>query len=236
MAFWARWGVALGLSLVAPIAALAGSYSVNPVKVELSATRPASTIRVRNTETEPLTLQVALKKWSQPSGTDQLQDTRELVAVPPVFTLEPGAEQLVRVGLRRRDVDSGERAFRLILSEIPSASNGQGLKLALTMSLPVFVNPPELSGPKLVWQAERRQGGRVSLSAVNRGDTHIKFAQWQMLKDGAVLAGQKQLEYLLPGTVKQWTAEPKIRLDAGDEVELRILSAGRELITQATVE
>jgi fimbrial chaperone protein len=43
---------------------------------------------------------VQLFAWSQDAGQDILQPTTDLLVSPPVFTVQPGQSQLLRIALR----------------------------------------------------------------------------------------------------------------------------------------
>src|SRR5262245_58348027 len=81
-----------------PIAfAVAGSFNVSPVRVELSAQSRTQALTVRNDGAEPSVVQVQLYEWSQEAGQDILRPTGELLVSPPVFTVQPGQSQLLRI-------------------------------------------------------------------------------------------------------------------------------------------
>jgi len=82
------------LSLSLP--AQAGSIRVSPTKVEMAG-NTASMLRVRNEEKTPVTVQVRVFR-SIPAGNGfRLEETRDVVASPPMTTLRPGAENIVRI-------------------------------------------------------------------------------------------------------------------------------------------
>ena len=89
------------LSAVVPNA-LAGSFSVNPVRVELSAQRSSAVVQVENTGSGEVTVEARTFAWAQPDGKDQLSTTREVIVTPQVFRLKAGATQLLRIGALRK--------------------------------------------------------------------------------------------------------------------------------------
>ena len=64
------------------IDARAGSFSVNPVRVELSAQRMSAVVEVENTSSGEVTVEARTFSWSQNSGKDQLSPTREIIVTP----------------------------------------------------------------------------------------------------------------------------------------------------------
>ena len=188
-----------------------------------------------NTHSQPVNLQVAAFAWSQHHGEDRLVETQAIIAMPPVFTLPPGKTQSLRVGLRNARPGDVERAFRLVLKEIPPADQGGGLQLALNMSLPVFVKPSAAVGPELHWQLRRGAAGELALRVENRGAAHGKFSEWQLQRQGETLASEAGLFYLLPGSSREWPLAASPALARGDRVDVVVLGSGRPARTQTTV-
>lgn len=228
------WRLLAGIALLASSLPAVAGYSVTPVIVSLSADRPATTLRVSNTQSQPVTIQVAPYAWFQVDGEDQLTDSQAIIAMPPVFTVAPGKTQSLRVGLRDTRLASSEQAFRLILKEVPPAG-GQGLQLALNMSLPVFVKPPTTAAAKLEWQVQRGENDAQVLRVENRGNAHSKFNEWQLQADGTTLAGDSGLYYLLAGAAKEWPLPTQTALARGDVADIVILSGTRSSRARAIV-
>ena len=105
-------------SLIA-VPALAGSLSVTPVRVELSNAQRSAALTVRNDGDQPSVVQAQLVAWSQESNEDKLDPTVDLLASPPIFTVAPGASQILRVALRRAPDSAVERTYRILVTEVP---------------------------------------------------------------------------------------------------------------------
>jgi fimbrial chaperone protein len=222
----------------APVA-LAGSFMVSPVRATLSAKQPVAALTVRNESQEATVVQVEVVAWTQREGNDVYAATRELLATPPIFTVGPGASQLVRIGLRR-DADPGrELAYRVFLQEVPAPAKTEfkGLRVALRMGIPVFVLPPTAVAPLLLWRAEPAQGGGLSLSLRNDGTAHVQFTELRLaLSGGSELTREQMSTYVLPGQSRGWrfnrSAPPgaSLRLNArtdGGDVETDLKVEGR---------
>src|SRR5258706_6023191 len=103
--------------MAAAAPASAGSFMVTPVRVTLSASQPVTPITVRNESQETTVVQVDVVAWTQRDGADVDTATREIPATQPIFTLNPGASQILRIG-PPRDVDpTRELADRRLLHE-----------------------------------------------------------------------------------------------------------------------
>jgi len=200
--------LALALACTAP-AVCAGSFEVNPIRVDLSAAARSAAVTVRNSGTESVVVQAAAQAWAQQDGKDVLTPTNEVLISPPIATIAPGAEQVIRIGLRRAPDAQHELSYRLFLQEVPPPPQPgfQGLQVALRIGLPIFVQPK--SGPAkatLVWDAELRRPGTVSLRLRNQGTGHIQISDVQMYLPGEKepVAAQSSLAYVLPGQSREW--------------------------------
>src|SRR5882757_85258 len=156
----------------------AGSFAVNPVRVTLSATQSVAAVTVQNVGSEPTVVQLETSSWSQHDGVDVLTPTTEVLATPPILTIQPGASRVVRVGLRRPPDARQELTYRLFLREVPPPEPiSQGLRVALLISMPIFVVPPRPPAPEVRWRALRTPDGRLRVQATNTGGSHIQLGQ-----------------------------------------------------------
>jgi fimbrial chaperone protein len=98
------------------VPAIAGSFRVNPVRVELTPDRPAGELTLSNVEQAPVGVKVTALRWTQVNGLDVYEPTTDVIASPPIFTLAGGGTQLIRIGLRTRRAGA---AYRIHVEEIP---------------------------------------------------------------------------------------------------------------------
>jgi fimbrial chaperone protein len=223
-------------AMLLPIeAALAGSFNVSPVRVELSAQNRTQALTVRNEGEEPSVVQAQVFAWSQEAGQDILQPTSELLVSPPVFTVQPGQSQLLRIALRGAPDPARQLSYRAVLQEVPAQARpgGPALAVALKISLPVFVEPPVDTGPKLDWQARVATNGLIELNARNLGNGHIQVADFHLSDAaGGELASQQQVSYILPGQTRTWTLTPAADLASVSRLKLAGRSDAGDLATE----
>jgi fimbrial chaperone protein len=196
----------LALLLVAQ-AAGAGSFGISPLRVTLTSERPAGMLTVRNQSADETIVQLQPHTWSQQDGTDRLEPTTDLIAVPPLFTLPPGGSQVVRLGLRRPPPVAGESSYRLLLREVPPPppEGFTGLQVVLNLNLPVFVLPAGGARPELSWALGQSTAGGLELRLSNLGDAHVQIKSLHLARDGiAALRGYDLPVYLLPGQSRAW--------------------------------
>jgi len=201
---------AFGLS---PTPAHAGTFSISPLRVELSAQTQTGALTIRNQEAEPVVVQAEAVLWEQVDGEDRLTPTRDMLVSPPVFTIPGKGSQLIRVALRRPVDAQRELSYRLILTEVPQQANPDftGLNVALRLSLPIFVAPPGLASPRLEWSAARNADGAITITARNTGNAHERVLNFSVAPAAGTAAGipQDVSAYVLPGQSRTWTINKK---------------------------
>lgn len=227
----ARGGLAFLFSmalLLASAVAVAGSFSVSPVRVTITPDRRVVALKVHNTGSEPASVQAELMDWTQRNGEDEFTPSREVLVTPPIFTLPPGEAQVIRVGLRRPPDPERELSYRLFLQELPPPipENFQGLQVVTRMSLPVFVAPASAeAAPQLRWHVHRGAGGELLVSARNTGNGHAQVTQLRLQPGDGRQYGEGDNAYVLPGAEHAWSIIPK-----GEPI-----AAGSELVLTANV-
>jgi len=186
----------------------AANFTVSPVRVELSAQRPVAALTIRNEMAdEPVVVQLRTAAWTQQEGREVHTETAELLATPPIFTLAPGASQILRVALRRPVEGGNEVAYRLFIREVPQEPKPgfTGLTTALEMSIPLFARPRAPVAPALDWQLKKRADGGYSLFVRNEGNAHAQVANLALSVPDASepLAIYSGFAYLLPGQSRE---------------------------------
>ena len=199
---------AFGLS---PTSAGAGTFSISPLRAELSASAQTAALTIRNQESTPVVVQAEVMLWEQVGGEDRLTPTRELLVSPAVFTLPADGAQLVRVALRGPVDPQRELSYRLLLTEVPQQANPgfTGLNVALRLSLPVFVAPTAKASPALDWSASRDLEDRIAITASNTGNAHARVISFSAAPaaQAAEAVPNNVTAYILPGQARTWTIQ-----------------------------
>lgn len=191
--------------------AVAGSFAVTPIRVELSGKALTGAVTLRNQQDAPVVIQAQVLKWEQRDGKDDLSPTQDLLVSPVVFTLPASGSQLVRVALQRPVDPARELSYRLILTEVPSesAAGSATLSVSLRLILPIFVEAQAATPAKLTWTARYEADGKLAVTARNDGETHarvLKFTVAPAAGPGATLE-ESAPTYLLPGQAGTWVLE-----------------------------
>ncbi len=206
-------------------ASSAGSFSIDPVRIQLSEAKPSAVMRVENRGDAPVTVQLQAMSWSQSGNQDQLAISRELLATPQVFRLRPGQVQVVRIALLGPVDATRERAFRLLLDEVPPPPMAEfrGLQMALRISMPVFVQARTAAASSLAAAVVERDGQR-QLQLINRGHAHLQLTGLQLqVKPASTpsLYSHDKTLYLLPGQQRELPLPGQFPLAAGQVLHLQ---------------
>lgn len=209
-----RRAVTAWLALTLVPCTFAGDFSVNPVRVDLSAKARSGVINVVNEGKEKLSFQVQAMEWTQDAaGADRYNDTSELVFFPKIMSLEGGQDAVIRLGLKS-GATSSERSFRLFIEELPSnvrKVEGQGaqVNVLIRFGVPIFAAPREPQDSLGIEALELKKGA-IAFSARNTGNRHHIFKSIKL--EGKDAAGQRVYgleiadRYLLASSLKSFSA------------------------------
>jgi fimbrial chaperone protein len=200
------------ICLAVALPAAASTFNISPIRVELNGAHRTEVLTLTNAEDDPVVVQVHVVAWSQLHGEEQLDETRELLVTPPVLQIAAKSEQIVRVALRRDPDVSRELSYRVVFEEVPQAApaNFTGLRVALRLSVPVFVAPAHgRAAAEVTWEARPLQNGEFEVAATNHGSAHLQISDFDLTISGAngPLHGMTS-KYVLPGSRMTWTLKP----------------------------
>src|ERR1700675_1556118 len=198
------------VALAAP--ATASTFNISPIRAQLAAGHRTEALTIINADDNPVVVQVRVVSWSQKSGTEQLDDTREVLVTPPVLQIPANGQQIVRVALRRDPDPAQELTYRVIFEEVPQAAPKDfvGLRVALRLSVPVFVAPAHgKASPQLAWESRWLPNGQLEVAATNNGSGHMQITDFEEQFHGSLmpLRGVTS-KYVLPGSRMSWTLTP----------------------------
>lgn len=208
--------------------AAAGSFSVNPVRIELSAQRSSAVVQVENSGSTGVTVEARTFAWTQYEGKDQLSTTREVIVTPQVFRLKAGATQLLRMGVLRKPDPSKELAYRLVLEEIPPppAPDVKGLQVALRISVPVFLRPPVEAKDKIDVVISRENDRQIRLIFANSGNASAALSNLSVSEEESpdeLIAAHGGVTYVLAGQRRELILDSK-RFNPDKKILIRVRS------------
>ena len=218
---------ALAAAIFCGVAADAASVDINPVRIDLAGTGVPAEIKLTNTGDTELSVQVDALQWQQDlDGADQLLETNELLAVPPLFSIPPGEHQIVRVGFLGEQSPELEQSFRLLVTELAAAPDAQStsqLSMRMRFSIPAFVTPSiAVPRPSIVVNDVTKRDDATIVRIENVGNAHAQVAEINIRgEDGWYSLAQAQaVRYLLPGAI----ATVVVPLETGELSAIRISS------------
>ena len=200
--------------LASPCAmAQAASLQVAPVLVEVPAPGAAATLKLRNEGNQPLDAQIRVFRWTQVDGADTLTPTDDVVASPPLASLKPNTDYVVRIVRTRKDPIVKEEAYRLIVDELPvsTAARTPAVNIALRYSIPVFFTASG-TAPKLNWELQNRANKPV-IAVNNTGDRRIRLAKLKFTdaKGATANFGEGLAGYVLGHSTRVWAVPANLK-------------------------
>jgi fimbrial chaperone protein len=184
----------------------ASSFSVMPVRVELSPGKLTSTLRVNNASDESLMMQASVLRWTTDGEKDVYSPVDDVLLNPPVFNVPAHATQILRLGLRKSSAGLDELSYRLIVAEVPKPlpPGFLGLRTVVRVSIPIFMKTPAATA-QLSWDATRDADGGLIITAVNHGHAHIQIRAMDVGSGQPAERYSKSVsDYLLPGQKHKW--------------------------------
>jgi fimbrial chaperone protein len=193
-----------GLAAAAASPAGASAFRINPVSVAVAPDQGAAELRIENADSRPVAVRVTALRWTQAGGRDRMEPTRDLVVSPPIFTVAPGAQQLIRVGFRNRIPGA---AYRLIVEEIPGPKTpGTGISVLLKLDLPFYVIAGRGAVATLSWGARRAADGSLIVEGRNSGTLHAQILAIEARNAAGQAVGRSErMGVVLPSSSRTWT-------------------------------
>lgn len=213
--------------------AISASLQVAPTTLTLQARQTADGLWLSNSGDAPVQVQLRVFRWTQADGKDVLETTRDLVVSPPIQTLPPGEQQLVRV-IRTQPVPPvAETSYRVIVDELPVDQDAQpGLRFVLRYSIPIFVVPESAAKPGAVLSTRlvTLDDGNAAIQVSNSGTQHAQLADLGFIGPSGeretVIAGL--VGYVLPGQTMRWPLPSSVSRFADGTFKARINSEADE--------
>ena len=193
------------LTLLLPAAAHAQALEVAPVVVDMPAGQSTATLSVVNRGGTPTVVQARAFAWDQAGADDRLTSTGGLAISPPISKIEAGATQLIRIAVRERGGEA-EQPYRILLDELPPPAEPGAVRVALRISMPVFVQPPRPGKAELDWAVRPGVGGQPELVARNRGKRRTRLVDMKLALPGGrnATVEPNTNPYVLPGAERRW--------------------------------
>ncbi len=160
----------------------AASVDISPVLVEINEQRNKETVRITNSGDTPKSFEVSVVAWSQSEQDREIYEpSDELLAVPPLFTLEPGKTQVVRIGLMRKADAENELSYRVFFTELEppeiKEKTVSGINVRLRFGIPVFVAPLAPVAPEVTFVQLQTIDNHTFMELRNTGNVRVKVSE-----------------------------------------------------------
>ncbi|WP_404317339.1 molecular chaperone [Klebsiella oxytoca] len=193
----------------------AAGLQMYPVTVNFCHGETARPVYIKNTGTSPIGTQMRLYSWQQKNQKDVLTPTQTLISSPPIASVPPGKQQLVRI-ISPAGTAGAEQSFRLIVDELPAEpdkTTASQVRFLLRYSVPVFFSCRDSKADISAIRASlETRGSRTRLLIKNRGMYHIKLSNVSLLTAGKkVVISRGLLGYVLPQSEMAWNLPEGIR-------------------------
>ena len=158
------------------------SVNISPLRVDLSAGHDKDVITITNQNSTAKSYQVEVVAWSQTAQQREVYaPTEDVLAVPPLFTLDPGEEQIIRVGMLTGVDPRVEKTYRLFITELADPNEDldteTGISMRLQIGVPVFIAPTALPTANLTFIDLKTIDGQQFVGFRNNGNTHVKVTE-----------------------------------------------------------
>jgi fimbrial chaperone protein len=187
--------------------AAASTFTIAPIRAELGGAHHSAALTLINAEDQPVVVEVHAVAWSQADGEEHLEDTHELLVSPAVLQIPGNGSQIVRIALRSAAAEDHEMTYRVVFDEIPQAlpAGFNGLRVALRLSVPVFVAPAH-GRPiaNVTWNLHRLSDGNLEVAAFNQGTAHLLVTDFDVQAGTATPLHAKTSKYVLAGSRMTW--------------------------------
>lgn len=220
-----KLGYMLALLMAAAPVMAGNAVLIWPVDPVITGAQKGAELWVENRGASTTLMQVRVFGWQQAGGGDRYQNQQQVLASPPMIRLEPGQKQLIRLIKQQEPGAQQERAYRILLDEIPTpqsqpANKAHSLNLQMRYSLPLFVygdqTAPDRGEPQLSWRRVSDGSGNW-LEISNRGPVHARLSQAKL---GNAPVSNGLLGYVLAGSSNRWPL--RAGANASGQLEARV--------------
>lgn len=198
----------------------AGTLTVWPVRVTLEAEGKTQVVHLVNEGDAGTLVQVETFAWEDDAEVEDMEPTRDLLAVPPVFEIGAQSSQLIRLAVRKPLELDREATYRLVITEVPREVGAEGISFVVRLNLPVFVRPAGAQAVP-IWSIER-DGAAARLTLGNQGSAHVRVRSLALFEDGGAepVFVSDDGGYVLAGRERSWQLDLG-RLKAGASLTVK---------------
>lgn len=232
-------GAVLPLLLALAAPAMAGDFSVTPVRIFMAPRDRAVAVTVTNEGDQEVVMQADVYSWKQkPNGDEDLALTEDMILSPPILKLAPKSRQVLRLARLTPPPTGAQVTYRMIVREIPEARQSKDplVTVALAFSLPIFITPPTAKS-KLDCNLQRVAPDTVNAICSNGGNAYAQPREFVLNgAGGEKLATRDMGGYILPDITRTFALKNAERKIPGGKVSLQVaLDDGTTQVFETTL-
>lgn len=135
--------LAIALTCLAATGSVAASLRVAPVMLDVAKGGFSTTLMVWNTGTAPVSIQVRVYLWTRKNGEDVLTPTKNVVVSPPIGTLKPGGENIIRIVRVANTPVTTREYYRVLVDQLPDpkAAKAGVVSILVRHAIPLYFEP-----------------------------------------------------------------------------------------------
>ena len=215
---------------VGNVAAPSASFNISPLRLEIKSSEEHDFLLVRNQSDRDSGVQVRVFGWTQVDGADVYRPSDDFVISPSIISIPGQTAQTFRIIRRTLRVGGPETSYRVVIDELPTASNAGGRQAAtrLRITVPLFDGTEASTRAALVW--EYNQNGIV---VRNTGGRSVKIADVAIVGQPPKSVDIPGPFYVLAGSARTFATRQKLSC-TGPGVPLLVMVDGRSMTIDAS--
>ena len=135
--------LAIALACLAATGAHATDLRVAPVLLDVASGGKSTSLTVWNDGKAPVPVQVRVFLWTHKGNDDILMPTKAVVASPPIATLKPGGENLIRIVRVAATPVAARESYRVLVDQLPDpkAMKPGVVGILVRHAIPLYFEP-----------------------------------------------------------------------------------------------
>lgn len=205
-----------------------GQLQTRQTGVDMPAGVRAGRLVLANSGDAPVAAQIRVYAWTQENGEDRLEPADDLVVSPAIVEIPAAGEQLIRLVRPHATAPDRERAYRVVVDELPGDADTAENAVAVRMRflIPAFIRATDPAPTDLHCRLAintlvcQNRGGR----AAQLGATDLLDAAGKAFRVTPGLLG-----YVLAGSSREWPLSAAGLASLGSPSSLEVLLNGQSV-------
>ncbi len=184
-------------------------FMIKPVRIFMENGKNTAVFEIQNLSDKKITIETEAKKWTQnQKGEDILEDTEDIIVIPPYIELKAKQRQLIKLAYLGDPPLDKQLTYRMILKQLPEPIKEKEksdkvktvLQVVFHISVPIFINPlnKELKYDLHISKVYINKENAV-FHVENSGNQYARIVGITFFRDNRVIFGKKLVKYVLPG-------------------------------------